>query len=94
MIASFSCPETEKLYRSGSCKKFSSVARVALRKLTMLNAAHAIRDLLVPPNNKLEALKHSRAGQHSIRINDKYRICFRWNNGTVNDVEITDYHSG
>jgi proteic killer suppression protein len=94
MITSFGCSETEKLFHTGRSKKFATFARVAQRKLVMLHAAANIRDLLSPPNNKLEALKHSREGQHSIRIIDKYRICFRWNNGNVLDVAITDYHSG
>ncbi len=93
MIESFSCSETQKLYETGTCKKFSAILNVASRKLVMLANAAKLHDLLAPPNNKLEALKHKRVGQHSIRINDKYRLCFRWKrDGVVSDVEITDYH--
>lgn len=68
------------------------IAKVALRKLTMMNAATTLHDLAVPPNNRLEPLKGDRRGQHSIRINDQYRICFTWTAAGPEDVEITDYH--
>ena len=68
------------------------LVRVARRKLQMLHAAASLEDLRVPPNNKLEALKRDRRGQHSIRINDQWRVCFRWKDGGAEDVEIVDYH--
>ena len=70
----------------------SNLFRVAVRKVAMLQAAHTLDDLRVPPANRLEALKGNRAGQHSIRINDQWRICFRWRDGDAHDVEIVDYH--
>lgn len=69
-----------------------SIQRIAMRKLWMINAASNINDLRVPPNNRLEALSGGRKGQHSIRINQQWRICFRWSNGNAYDVEIVDYH--
>jgi toxin HigB-1 len=91
-IQSFVCSETEQLYRSGKSRRFSGIARVAVRKLDMLNAAVLLADLRVPPGNQLEALKGKRAGQHSIRINDQWRVCFVWVAGGPGDVEIVDYH--
>ena len=93
MIVSFLCKETEKLFHG----RFSSrlpqdVQRVAQRKLRQLNAAATLDFLRVPPGNRLEQLTGNRAGQWSIRINEQWRICFRWENGTVHDVEIVDYH--
>ncbi|WP_077966956.1 type II toxin-antitoxin system RelE/ParE family toxin [Ensifer adhaerens] len=70
----------------------ADILKVAIRKLTMLDAAHVLDDLRSPPGNRLEALKGDRAGQHSIRINDQWRICFVWNDGGVDNVEIVDYH--
>ncbi|SDI28146.1 type II toxin-antitoxin system RelE/ParE family toxin [Paraburkholderia phenazinium] len=70
----------------------AEIQQVARRKLRMLNNAHALADLRIPPANRLELLKGDRAGQHSIRINDQWRICFRWDNGSAYDVEIVDYH--
>jgi proteic killer suppression protein len=70
----------------------NDILRVAQRKLTMVNAAKALDDLKVPPKNQLEKLTKDRAGQHSIRINDKWRVCFRWKDGDAYDVEVTDYH--
>lgn len=93
MIKSFRDSETEKLFeREPSRKLPHDIQRTALRKLWMLDAATSLRDLRVPPGNRLEALKHDRRGLHSIRINEKWRICFRWHNGAAYDVEITDYH--
>lgn len=93
VIKSFSSRETENLFcRKKSAKIGSSIQKVALRKLYMLNAATSLEDLRVPPGNRLEKLKGSREGCHSIRINDQWRICFCWLEGNVYDVEIIDYH--
>ena len=73
-------------------RQFASIERVALRKLAMLDAAHVLDDLKVPPGNRLEALRGDRRGQHSIRVNDQYRICFRWEDCNAYDVELCDYH--
>jgi proteic killer suppression protein len=91
-IQSFACQETEALYRTGKSRQFGNIASVALRKLDMLHGAGALRDLLAPPGNRLEALKGARAGQHSIRINDQWRICFVWTAAGPESVEIVDYH--
>jgi toxin HigB-1 len=91
-IQSFKCRDTEALMRDGSNRRFSNIASVALRKLDYLNAAAALVDLRVPPGNRLEALKGDRAGQHSIRVNDQWRICFVWTDAGPADVEIRDYH--
>ena len=91
MIESFADAETERIWRSGKTRG-SPPARVTMRKLAMLDAAARLDDLTVPPGNRLEKLKGDRAGRHSIRINDQYRICFRWHDGNVYEVEITDYH--
>ncbi len=93
MILSFSCKETEKLARGRISRKLpTEIQRIAARKLKLLNDSVELNDLRVPPANRLEALKGSRKGQHSIRINDQWRICFRWNKGNASDVEIVDYH--
>jgi proteic killer suppression protein len=93
MIASFRDKETERLWQSGRNRRFpAELARRAFRKLAILNAAIALENLKVPPGNQLEALRGDRAGQHSIRINDQYRVCFAWRNGHAFDVEIVDYH--
>lgn len=93
MIDSFKCKETEKLFRRQASRKIAgSIHRVAIWKLWMLDAATELSELRVPPNNMLEALKGSRKGQHSIRINQQWRICFRWYKGHARDVEIVDYH--
>jgi len=93
MIKSFRCRETEKVFiRMFSRRLPQSMQRIALRKLWMLNAATELETLQVPPNNRLEALKGKRKGQHSIRINDQWRICFRWCGSDAHDVEIVDYH--
>ena len=80
------------LYLHGKSKKFNSIARVAMRKLLMLDAAVNLHDLQILPNNKLEPLHGDRLGQHSIRINDQYRICFKWHVHDAEYVEIVDYH--
>jgi toxin HigB-1 len=93
MIQSFACKHTQSIYEKGKSKKFD--ARIILRaivKLDNLAAASIIEDLRVPPGNRLEALSGGRVGQHSIRINDQWRICFKWQNGHAENVEITDYH--
>ena len=92
MIRSFRDRETEALFNDSWVACFQQVERVARRKLLMLNAASSLEDLKVPPGNRLEALRGSRKGQYSIRINDQYRICFVWKEGEPQDVEITDYH--
>ena len=92
MIKSFRSAETERLFGRLPSKRFKAVERVALRKLMQLNAAAELRDLAAPPGNRLEALRGDRRGQHSIRINDQWRICFVWREGDAYDVEIADYH--
>jgi proteic killer suppression protein len=93
VIRSFKCKETEKIFNRGYAKKFpTDIQRIALRKLRMLNRAENLNDLNVPPGNRLEALKGKRKGQHSIRINDQWRICFIWQEKDALNVEIADYH--
>lgn len=92
MIRSFHCKETEALYNDRLVARFRPIERVARRKLLYLYQAKSLDDLRVPPGNRLEALKGDRKGQNSIRINDQWRICFRWSNGDAWDVEIVDYH--
>lgn len=93
MIQSFKCKETQKIWlREGSFKLPNTIERVALRKLLQLQKAKGLGDLKVPPGNRLEALKGNRLGQYSIRINDQWRICFRWHKEDAYDVEIVDYH--
>ncbi|MDA2913404.1 type II toxin-antitoxin system RelE/ParE family toxin [Acidobacteriia bacterium AH_259_A11_L15] len=92
MIRSFRGQETERLYQRERSKRFRAIERVARRKLAMLNAAVQLRDLASPPGNRLEALHGDREGQHSIRINDQWRICFVWREGDAYQVEIADYH--
>jgi toxin HigB-1 len=93
MIRSFRDRETEKVFLRERIRKLGpDVQRMAQRKLAMLDAAESLRDLRVPPGNRLEKLSGARDGQHSIRVNDQWRICFRWREGDALDVEITDYH--
>lgn len=92
MILSFRCDETQALFVGGRSRRFASIARVAMRRLGALDAAQELRDLRSPPGNFLEALKGDRAGQHSIRINDQFRICFTWSGSHAEQVEIVDYH--
>jgi len=93
MIKSFKSKETAKIFnREYSAKLPPDIQRTALQKLWMIDAAHELSDLKVPPANRLEKLKEDRLGQHSIRINDQWRICFKWNQGNAHNVEITDYH--
>jgi proteic killer suppression protein len=91
-IQSFKDQETETLYQTGKSRPFGNIASVATRKLDMLDAAAVLKDLRVPPGNRLEPLTGDRAGQHSIRINDQWRICFVWTAAGPEDVEITDHH--
>ena len=93
MIDDFACKETEKIWNQIRSKKLpSDIQQVALRKLRQLNNAQNLTDLRIPPNNRLEALKGNRKGQYSIRVNDQWRICFRWNHGIASNVKIEDYH--
>ena len=92
LVKSFSDKETAALFHSGHSRKFSSIERIALRKLDMINAAVNVETLKIPPGNRLEALKGNRQGQYSIRINDQWRICFKWEGQDAYDVEIVDYH--
>ena len=92
MIASFKDSDTESLAGGTRVKRFANIEAVARRKLRQLEIAASLDDLRVPPGNRLEALKGDRAGQHSIRINDQFRVCFRWRGDSAFDVEITDYH--
>jgi proteic killer suppression protein len=92
MIRSFSCKDTRALFDDGFVARFASIERTARRKLLFLHAARRLQDLLVPPGNRLEGLKGNRQGQHSIRINDQWRICFKWVDAGAEDVEIVDYH--
>jgi len=93
MIQSFSCIETERLWSGRLSRKLpADIQQRALAKLNMIDAADTLDDLKLPPSNRLHELERDRAGQHSISINMKWRICFRWNNGSAYDVEIVDYH--
>ena len=92
MILSFKNRETEVLYESGKSRLYGAISRTAIRKLIQLDEAIQLSDLAAPPGNRLEALKGNRRGQHSIRINNQWRICFRWSGTDAGDVEICDYH--
>ena len=92
MITSFKCADTEALSKGRRVRRFVSIESVARRKLRQLQIASRLEDLRVPPGNRLEALLGDRAGQHSIRVNDQFRVCFRWIAGGADDVEIVDYH--
>ena len=92
MIRSFKCAETEALANGKPVKRFVKIEAVARRKLRQLQIAGRLEDLRIPPGNRLEALKGGRAGQHSIRVNDQFRVCFRWTVAGPEDVEIVDYH--
>ena len=93
MIRSFACPETERLFNDEPSRRLpQQIERVARRKLLLLHQARRLDDLRAPPGNRLEALKADRAGQHSIRVNDQWRVCFRWQGEDAFDVEIVDYH--
>jgi len=92
VIKSFRSPGTEALFQDLQVARFRAIERPARRKLLYLSQARSLQDLLVPPGNRLEALKGDRKGQHSIRVNDQWRICFLWHEGHAYDVEIVDYH--
>jgi len=92
MISTFRCSDTGALFNGKRVARFVNIQIVALRKLAMLNRAETLGDLRIPPNNRLEQLKRDRAGQWSIRINDHWRVCFRFEGGHAYDVEIVDYH--
>jgi proteic killer suppression protein len=92
VIRTFRCADTETLTRGNRVKRFVNIEVVARRKLRQLEVASRLDDLRVPPGNRLEALKGSRSGQYSIRIDDQWRVCFRWVNSGAEDVEIVDYH--
>ena len=91
-IKSFKCAETALLFGGIRIRRFVNIEAVAMRKLAILNRAGRIDDLRVPPGNRLEALKGDRTGQHSIRVNNQYRICFVWTASGPSNVEIVDYH--
>ncbi len=91
-MKSFRSRDAELIFNRQPSKRFQSIERAAQRKLNMLDAAVNLRDLASPPGNRLERLHGDRAGQHSIRINDQYRVCFVWRDGDAYQVEITDYH--
>lgn len=92
MIRTYGDAATRQLFEVGDHRRFVSICRVALRKLQQLNAVPQLEQMASPPGNRLEALKGARKGQHSIRINDQWRICFRWYEGDAYEVEIVDYH--
>jgi len=92
VIQSFRCRDTQALFETGKSRRFASIANIAVRKLAQLDAAHTLAFLRSPPGNRLEALKGRRSGQYSIRINDQFRVCFRWSDAGPENVEIVDYH--
>jgi proteic killer suppression protein len=92
VIRSFKCPETQRLFETGQSRRFGRIVKVATRKLAQLDAAETLDFLRSPPGNRLEALKGGRAGSFSLRINNQFRVCFRWTPKGAEDVEIVDYH--
>lgn len=94
MIVSFHCGETQALFATGRSKRFRAILNVATRRLTQLDAAETLEFLRSPPGNRLEKLKGRRRGQYSLRINDQWRVCFRWTASGPAEVEIVDYHRG
>ena len=92
MIRSFHDRETKELFEREASRQWANIGRIALRLLRLLHRVSTLADLRAVPGNRLEALKGGRAGQHSMRVNDQYRICFRWKDGEAYDVELTDYH--
>jgi proteic killer suppression protein len=92
MIRSFAEREAKSIFEGGGSRRYSGLERMIRRKLLAIHAARLLNDLTIPPGNRLEALRGDRRGQHSIRINDQYRICFRWEEPYAHDVQIVDYH--
>lgn len=92
MIKTFADKDTEALFNGARARRLLNIEGTARRKLEYLDAASVLEDLRVPPGNRLEALKGGRSGQHSIRVNDQFRLCFRWTRGDAYDVEMCDYH--
>lgn len=92
MIKSFRCVETERLHQRLPSRRFQAIEHIARRKLRQLDSAMELRDLAAPPGNRLEPLHGNRKAQHSIRINDQWRLCFVWRDGNAHNVEIVDYH--
>jgi len=92
VIRTFKCADTRALANGERVKRFATIAAIARRKLRQLEIAARLNDLRIPPGNRLEALKGDRVGQHSIRVNDPFRVCFRWTDAGAEDVEIIDYH--
>ena len=92
MILGFKCKDAQALFEGSRVNRWVNIESVAMRKLAMLNRAALLTDLKIPPQNRLEALKKDRLGQHSIRVNDQWRVCFRWTPNGPEDLEIVDYH--
>lgn len=92
MIKTFKCPDTEALFSGRRVARFANIMAAAERKLQQIDSAETLDALRAPPGNRLEALKGNRVGRHSIRVNDQWRVCFRFENGDAFDVEIVDYH--
>lgn len=93
MIKSFADPDTERLFARERVRRYpAELQKIMFRKLLVVDAAEQVQDLRAPPGNRLEKLSGHRAGQHSIRVNDQWRICFRWHDGNAYDVELVDYH--
>lgn len=92
VIVSFKDEEAKKLFEAGRSRRYANIASIACRKLDQMEAASVLNDLRSPPGNRLESLKGDRKGQHSIRINDQYRVCFEWKADGAHEVEIADYH--
>jgi proteic killer suppression protein len=92
MIRSFACADTEALFNCRAVARFRNIERVARRKLLQIHAATELASLRIPPGNRLESLKGNRKGQHSIRVNDQWRICFKWKSDGAHEIEIVDYH--
>jgi toxin HigB-1 len=92
VIKTFRCPDTQALFHRQNRPRFQSIEKTARRKLNMLNAARNLKDLSAVPGNQLEKLKRDRQGQHGIRINDQWRVCFVWRDADAYQAEITDYH--